>query len=231
MSTPLLEVRTTADGSSTLYVPALDEHYHSTHGALQEARHVYLAAGLEPALALPPTQPTPVWVLEIGFGTGLNALLTLQRSLSMPSSQVIFYDTIEKFPLPPDVIGQLNTDTYDKDLLDYHQQLHASAWGHPIVLTPQFVLLKMAGALQETQLAESTYQVIYFDAFAPEKQPDMWTDEIFAQLYAATVPGGVLVSYCAKGSFRRSLKAAGWLVEKIPGPPGKREMTRARKAA
>lgn len=229
--TPTLEVRTTADGSSTLYVPALDEHYHSTHGALQEARHVYLAAGLEPALTLPTDEPAPVWVLEIGFGTGLNALLTLERSLALPGSQVIFYDTIEKFPLPADVIGQLSTETYNGELLDYQQQLHASAWGRPVVLTPQFVLLKLAGELQETLLAEDTYQVIYFDAFAPEKQPDMWTDEVFAQLYAATAPGGVLVSYCAKGSFRRSLKAAGWLVEKIPGPPGKREMTRARKAA
>ncbi|SNC76331.1 tRNA U34 5-methylaminomethyl-2-thiouridine-forming methyltransferase MnmC [Hymenobacter gelipurpurascens] len=231
MSTPLLEVRTTADGSSTLYVPALDEHYHSTHGALQEARHVYLAAGLEPALAESAEATVPVWVLEVGFGTGLNALLTLERTLHAP--QVIFYDTIEKFPLPANVIGQLSTETYltNEDLLDYHQQLHASSWNRPVVLTPQFVLLKMAGALQDTPLSENTYQVIYFDAFAPEKQPDMWTDEIFAQLYAATAPGGVLVSYCAKGSFRRSLKAAGWLVEKIPGPPGKREMTRARKAA
>ncbi|WP_139925336.1 tRNA (5-methylaminomethyl-2-thiouridine)(34)-methyltransferase MnmD [Hymenobacter sp. DG01] len=226
MFTPHVEVRATADGSSTLYVPALNEHYHSTHGALQEARHVYLAAGLEPAL----TEANQlVWVLEVGFGTGLNALLTLERSLS--ASQQIFYDTIEKFPLPWEVVSQMHPESYlsGPELQDYQHQLHAAAWNRPVTLTPNFVLLKCSGELQATPLSQDTYQVIYFDAFAPEKQPDMWTDEVFAQLYEAAAPGGVLVSYCAKGSFRRSLKAAGWLVEKVPGPPGKREMTRARK--
>jgi len=228
MSDPTVEVRITADGSSTLYVPALDEHYHSTHGALQEAQHVYLTAGLEPAL---PTANDRLCVLEVGFGTGLNALLTLQRSLASPVP--IYYDTIEKYPLPAAVIEQLGVKSYilNPELLDYHQHLHAASWGMPVALTQRFALLKLAGALQDTPLPEDTYQVIYFDAFAPEKQPDMWTDEVFAQLYAATAPGGVLVSYCAKGSFRRSLKAAGWLVEKLPGPAGKREMTRARKPA
>lgn len=223
-----VEVRATADGSNTLYVPALDEHYHSTHGAVQEAQHVYLAAGLEPVLA---GATGVVWVLEVGFGTGLNALLTLQRSLA--STQPIFYDTIEKHPLPVSVIEQMGVERYllNPELQDYHQQLHAATWRSPTTLTPQFALHKIAGALQDTPLCEDTYHVIYFDAFAPDKQPDMWTDDVFAQLYAAAAPGGVLVSYCAKGSFRRSLKAAGWEVEKVPGPPGKREMTRARKAA
>ncbi|MDU0369790.1 tRNA (5-methylaminomethyl-2-thiouridine)(34)-methyltransferase MnmD [Hymenobacter endophyticus] len=223
-TTPHVEVRATADGSSTLFVPALNEHYHSTHGAVQEARHVYLAAGLESALE---AATEPVWVLEIGFGTGLNALLTLERSHSAP--QPVFYDTIEKYPLPWEIVGQLGTENYlhDPELLDYQQQLHAAAWGRPVALTPHFVLMKMAGELQATPLPNDTYHVIYFDAFAPEKQPDMWTDEVFQQLYAAAAPGGCLVSYCAKGSFKRSLLAAGWLVEKIPGPPGKREMTRA----
>ena len=223
--TPLhVEVRATADGSSTLFVPELDEHYHSTHGALQEARHVYLNAGLEPALM---AAAGPVWVLEIGFGTGLNALLTLERSLS--ATHPIFYDTIEKFPLPWSVVEQLNTGAYlrEPELHNYQHQLHAATWGQRVVLTPQFTLLKLAGELQTTVLTPNTYQVIYFDAFAPDKQPDMWTDAIFAQLYQATAPGGCLVSYCAKGSFRRSLRAAGWQTEKIPGPPGKREMTRA----
>ncbi|GAA4392301.1 tRNA (5-methylaminomethyl-2-thiouridine)(34)-methyltransferase MnmD [Hymenobacter koreensis] len=219
-----VEVRTTDDGSSTLYVPALDEHYHSTHGALQEAQHVYLGAGLEPALV---SSPSPIWVLEVGFGTGLNALLTLQRSLTSP--QPIFYDTIEKHPLPQRVIKQLGAERYilNPELLDCYQQLHQATWDVPVALTPQFALHKISGALQSTELSEGTYQVIYFDAFAPEKQPDMWTDTVFAQLYEAAAPGGCLVSYCAKGSFKRSLKAAGWLVEALPGPQGKREMTRA----
>jgi tRNA U34 5-methylaminomethyl-2-thiouridine-forming methyltransferase MnmC len=222
-----VEVRTTGDGSSTLYVPALDEHYHSMHGAVQEARHVYLQAGLEPMLK---ASKTPLWVLEVGFGTGLNALLTLQRSLS--AEQPIFYDTIEKNPLSAAIINQLDAQRYllNPELLDYQQQLHEAAWSVPVALTTRFALHKIPGALQDTPLPEETYNVIYFDAFAPEKQPDMWTDEVFAQLYEATAPGGVLVSYCAKGSFRRSLRAAGWKVEKLAGPAGKREMTRARKA-
>ncbi|TGE27758.1 SAM-dependent methyltransferase [Hymenobacter metallicola] len=220
-----VEVRTTADGSSTLYVPALDEHYHSTHGALQEAQHVYLGAGLEPKL----DAATPVRVLEIGFGTGLNALLTLQRSLS--ASQVIEYDTLEKYPLPPAVIQSLGVERYvlNPELLAYHEQLHAAPWQQTAALTPRFRLRKLHSALQETSLPARHYDVVYFDAFAPEKQPDMWTEAVFEQLLRATAPDGILVSYCAKGSFRRSLKAAGWLVEKLPGPPGKREMTRARK--
>ncbi|KAA9333189.1 tRNA (5-methylaminomethyl-2-thiouridine)(34)-methyltransferase MnmD [Hymenobacter busanensis] len=220
-----VEVRTTADGSSTLYVPALDEHYHSTHGAVQEAQHVYLNAGLEPALT--EATSTPLWVLEVGFGTGLNALLTLQRSLT--AEQPIFYDTIEKHPLSAGVIAQLGAERYIAcpELLDCYQQLHTANWGVPVALTPQFALHKMSGALQNMSLCEDTYQVIYFDAFAPEKQPDMWTDDVFRQLYEAAAHGGCLVSYCAKGSFKRSLKAAGWVVESLPGPQGKREMTRA----
>lgn len=222
-----VEVRPTADGSNTLYVPALDEHYHSTHGAVQEAQHVYVGAGLEPALAAAGGEP--VWVLEVGFGTGLNALLSLQRSLA--GTTKVLYDTIEKYPLPAAVVEQLAVERYvlNPELLDYHQQLHAATWNAPVALTPQFALHKIAGALQDTPLPVATYHVVYFDAFAPEKQPDMWTDAVFEQLYAATAPGGMLVSYCAKGSFRRNLRAAGWLVEKLPGPAGKREMTRARK--
>ena len=227
MTSLKVEVRVTADGSSTLYVPDLDEHYHSTHGAVQEAQHVYLSAGLEPVLA---AATGLVRVLEVGFGTGLNALLTLQRSLASP--QPIRYDTIEKHPLPLAVIRELGVERYvlNPELLDYHQQLHSAAWDTLVALTPRFALHKIAGVLQDTPLPDDAYHVVYFDAFAPEKQPDMWTDAVFAQLYAATAPGGVLVSYCAKGSFRRGLRASGWLVEKLPGPVGKREMTRARKA-
>ncbi|MBC6606007.1 tRNA (5-methylaminomethyl-2-thiouridine)(34)-methyltransferase MnmD [Hymenobacter sp. BT188] len=223
---PKVEVRVTQDGSSTLYVPALDEHYHSTHGAVQEAQHVYLAAGLESVLAASGGQ---IQVLEIGFGTGLNALLTLQRSLSV--SQLIHYDTLEKYPLSTHVIAALGVERYilNPELQEFHYRLHAAPWDTAVRLTPHFTLRKHHAALQEYQLPPSHYNVIYFDAFAPEKQPDMWTDAVFSQLFAATAPGGILTSYCAKGSFRRSLKAAGWVVEKIPGPPGKREMTRARK--
>ncbi|QIL76242.1 tRNA (5-methylaminomethyl-2-thiouridine)(34)-methyltransferase MnmD [Hymenobacter sp. HDW8] len=222
---PKVEVRVTQDGSSTLYVPALNEHYHSTHGAVQEAQHVYLGAGLEPALA----SGGQIQVLEIGFGTGLNALLTLQRGLSAP--QLIHYDTLEKYPLPPHVVAALGVERYilNPELQEFHYQLHAAPWNEAVPITSRFTLRKLHTALQDFALPAAHYNAVYFDAFAPEKQPDMWTDAVFDQLFAATAPGGILTSYCAKGSFRRSLKAAGWVVEKIPGPPGKREMTRARK--
>jgi tRNA U34 5-methylaminomethyl-2-thiouridine-forming methyltransferase MnmC len=221
-----VEVRVTKDGSSTLYVPALDEHYHSTHGAVQEALHVYIGAALEPALTAATGQ---VRVLEIGFGTGLNALLTIQRSLT--ASQPVVYDTLEKYPVPPEVIRSLGVECYvlNPELLDFHEQLHAAPWNEAVAITPHFTLRKLHAALQDFSLPAASYDVIYFDAFAPEKQPDMWTGAVFEKLYAATAPGGMLTSYCAKGSFRRSLKATGWLIEKLPGPPGKREMTRARK--
>jgi tRNA U34 5-methylaminomethyl-2-thiouridine-forming methyltransferase MnmC len=225
-ATPKVEVRPTADGSSTLYVPALDEHYHSTHGAMQEAQHVYIGAGLTPALA---AAQAPLRMLEVGFGTGLNALLTLQQSLVSPVG--IRYDTVEKYPLPPAVINQLGVERYvlNPELLAFHEQLHTAPWNESVSLTPRFALRKIAGALQETDLSPNNYHVIYFDAFAPEKQPELWTEAVFTMLYAAAAPGGVLVSYCAQGQFRRNLRAAGWLTEKLPGPPGKREMTRATK--
>ncbi|WP_240410347.1 tRNA (5-methylaminomethyl-2-thiouridine)(34)-methyltransferase MnmD [Hymenobacter oligotrophus] len=221
-----VEVRQTGDGSSTLYVPALDEHYHSTHGALQESVHVFIRAGLEPVLL---TADRLQHILEVGLGTGLNALLTLQRSLT--ARVRIHYDAVETFPLPPDIVEALGIERYvlNPELLDLHRQLHAAPWNTPIDLTPHFELRKLHVALQQAHLPANHYQLVYFDAFAPEKQPDMWTQAVFEQLFAATMRGGILVSYCAKGAFKRSLKAAGWQVEALPGPPGKREMTRARK--
>ncbi|NVO83928.1 tRNA (5-methylaminomethyl-2-thiouridine)(34)-methyltransferase MnmD [Hymenobacter terrestris] len=221
---PEVQLRATADGSGTLYVPALDEHYHSTHGAVQEARHVYLAAGLEPFLV---AATGPVRVLEVGFGTGLNALLTLERSLT--AAVPIGYDTVEKHPLPWELVRGLATapELQEPPLSAFRQQLHEAVWEKPVALTSGFTLRKLSGELQALALNDEAYQVIYFDAFAPDKQPDMWTDAVFGQLYAAAAPGGCLVSYCAKGSFKRSLRATGWQTEAIPGPPGKREMTRA----
>ncbi|MDJ0366238.1 tRNA (5-methylaminomethyl-2-thiouridine)(34)-methyltransferase MnmD [Hymenobacter sp. H14-R3] len=223
-------MRTTADGSPTLYVPALDEHYHSTHGAAQESRHVFIEAGLRPLLAagLGPAGAGPLRILEVGLGTGLNALLTLQAAHA--AGAVIEYDGYETYPLPPDAVAALAPQWASEPTLSVaFKQLHAAPWQEVAEIDETLFLTKIQEAVQQANLGKELYNLIYFDAFAPEKQPELWTEDVFARLYAAAAPGAVLVSYCAQGQFRRNLRAAGWLTEKLPGPPGKREMTRARK--
>ena len=226
---PKVEVRMTADGSATLFVPALDEHYHSQHGARQESAHVFIRAGLLPLLQPGMNAQWPLRVLEIGLGTGLNALLTLEASAT--SATPIEYDGLETYPLPPAVVAALQPewDQAGPPLNAQFAALHAADWGTPVALRPGFVLTKRHEALQTAALHPAHYHLIYFDAFAPEKQPELWQEAIFQQLYAAAAPGAVLVSYCAQGQFRRNLRAAGWRTERLPGPPGKREMTRAQR--
>ena len=221
-----IEVRTTADGSPTLYVPALDEHYHSRHGAAQESRHVFIEAGLAPLLAAGLGQKEPLRVLEVGLGTGLNALVTLEATAAVGAR--IEYDGYETYPLPAAAVAALAPQWGASQAFG---RLHEAPWGERSDLAPGFALTKVEVPVQVADLPARYYDLLYFDAFAPEKQPELWTEEVFAKLYAAAAPGAVLVSYCAQGQFRRNLRAAGWLTEKLPGPPGKREMTRARKPA
>ena len=220
-------MRVTADGSATLYVPALDEHYHSTHGARQESAHVFIRHGLWPLLRAGRGLAQPLRLLEIGLGTGLNALLTLDSSVA--AGAFVEYDGLETYPLPASVVAALQPEWEPRGapLNELFAQLHAAPWGSPTELLPGFVLNKIHQPLQDTALGQTRYDLIYFDAFAPEKQPELWTEAVFRQLYAAAAPGAVLVSYCAQGQFRRNLRAAGWLTERLPGPLGKREMTRA----
>jgi tRNA U34 5-methylaminomethyl-2-thiouridine-forming methyltransferase MnmC len=225
-----IEVRTTADGSPTLYVPALNEHYHSHHGAAQESRHVFIEAGLRPLLAAGLGQKQPLRLLEVGLGTGLNALLTLEASQG--TGATILYLGYETQPLPAAVVAALAPQWADSPLLSQgFRRLHELPWGQAGMLAPDFLLKKYACPIQAATLPADCYDLFYFDAFAPDKQPELWTEDIFYNLYRAAAPGAVLVSYCAQGQFRRNLRAAGWLTEKLPGPPGKREMTRARKPA
>jgi tRNA U34 5-methylaminomethyl-2-thiouridine-forming methyltransferase MnmC len=220
-----LEIRQTKDGSNTLYVPELNEHYHSVHGALQESQHVFIKHGLESALQL----KKDIKILEVGFGTGLNAILTYPFALAKKA--FIQYDTLEKFPLEKAVIDQLQFDKVllNPELFEVYQQMHTAPWDKPVDIIPYFTLQKIHETLEQFCPPDSYYDIVYFDAFAPEKQPELWSDEMFKKLFNATRPGGMLVTYCAKGSFKRSLKAAGFKVEALPGPPGKREMTKGTK--
>lgn len=214
---------TTADGSHTLFVPQLSEHYHSVHGAVQESEHVFIRAGL---LALPTGLPS-VNLLEIGFGTGLNAFLTYIYNLPF-AQRHITYTGIEAYPLEPHIAMELNYPELvnaNGHRVVFHS-LHTSLWEQEISIAPNFTLLKKQIQLQDLQLLPQ-YHLIYFDAFAPSAQPELWTAAVFEQMYRALLPGGLLCTYCAKGVVKRTLKEVGFTIEPLPGPPGKREMTRA----
>ncbi|MDR1730064.1 MAG: tRNA (5-methylaminomethyl-2-thiouridine)(34)-methyltransferase MnmD [Prevotellaceae bacterium] len=210
----------TADGSHTFFVPELNEHYHSVNGALTESRHVFINAGLNQI------EQKEISVLEIGFGTGLNAILTCleAKSRSIP----IHYTGIELYPIDKKWIKMLNfPDEIDMEnsVFDY---LHDCEWNKDARIDAFFTLHKIKGDLTKMRF-NRTFDLIYFDAFAPEKQPEMWSPEIFSHLFNQTNPNGILTTYCAKGSVRRMLQTAGYETERLPGPPGKREMLRARK--
>ncbi|MED9996675.1 MAG: tRNA (5-methylaminomethyl-2-thiouridine)(34)-methyltransferase MnmD [Paludibacteraceae bacterium] len=220
MTLPHIEIQTTADGSSTLYRPDMDEHYHSTNGAITEAEHVYIKHGLFGV------KKSNVSVLEIGFGTGLNAILTYVAANC--SHLPVDYTTCELYPLPMETISQLNYKLPSATEKVF-EDLHSCPWNEKYHVSPHFTFTKLHTDLTTLPLS-GTYDVVYFDAFAPEKQPDMWTEEIFRHIYEQITPGGVLVTYCAKGVIRRMLQSVGFTTERLPGPPGKREMLRARKA-
>ncbi len=217
----------TRDGSDTLYVPHLNEHYHSIHGAVTESLHVFIGAGLQHLL---PTPPAVVRILEIGFGTGLNAWLTALESITFPAH--IHYVGVENHPLPQDILSEVGYHKHHRHDAGetVWSALHAASWQQETKLLPSFTLLKWAGNWQqEAPDTSQDFHLIYYDAFAPDKQPDMWTPDLFDRCFQLLSPGGILVTYTSKGVVRRMLQAAGFVVEKEPGPPGKREMLRATK--
>ena len=213
------ELQGTADGSHTLFIPEMDEHYHSVNGAVQESRHVFIEAGLHRQ------EKKDITVFEVGFGTGLNAYLTLLAAENEDRS--VDYFSVELYPLDPALVRALNYGDMicpEKKML--FTALHSAAWNEPVKITDHFTLHKIQGDNNSCTLPEDM-DLIYFDAFAPDKQPEMWSQEIFDRLYAHTSEGGILTTYCAKGVVRRMMQKAGYSVERIPGPPGKREMLRA----
>lgn len=223
-----MQIIVTADGSHTLYSPQFDEIYHSRHGALRESEHVFIQAGLAHFIQTKPgTQP--VRILEIGLGTGLNALLSMlyaeKHALQME------YDAIERYPVPIETIKELNYTTqlgYEFCYGPYHS-LHLCRWNESHPITPHFQFKKMLGDVNDSSIELSAADIIYFDAFAPQHQPEMWTEDVFKRMYALLKPGGILVTYCSKSIVQRAMKQAGFNIEKLPGPPGKREMLRAGK--
>lgn len=220
------EIELTADGSHTLFVPSMDEHYHSVNGAQTEAEHIYINYGLRKSEA------SPLNILEIGFGTGLNAFLTLIERQTMEKE--IHYTSLELYPLGLDMIEKLN---YPLNICpaksELYYDLHRAEWQIETSITPLFTLKKLHVDYTKSESMPmwnaNKYDVIYFDAFAPEKQPEMWNQELFDSLFAVANNNGILMTYCAKGVVRRMLQSSGFVVERLPGPPGKREVLRATK--
>lgn len=215
----------TADGSFTLYNETIGEHYHSKHGALQESKHVFVQAGLQKALEDFPDQP--IRILEVGFGTGLNYLLSMDYAANQ--QRELDYTGIEAFPLGTAELISTNYQQYvpariwDQFLLDY-----------PLALTqagaqPALSHLHIAHTtLQEFQSSQP-FDLIYFDAFSVQHQPELWSDEIITQVCTHLHSGGIFVTYAITGKLKRALKSCGMQIEKLPGAPGKREMLRATK--
>jgi tRNA U34 5-methylaminomethyl-2-thiouridine-forming methyltransferase MnmC len=215
---PEVLLKTTEDGSSTLYRPDIEEHYHSIHGAIQESMHVFINAGLKhhPAKHLN--------ILEVGFGTGLNALLTLINI----KDHNIYYHAIEKYPLPDELVLKINHPEHIQNVnaKTYFYHLHKAPWNSIAEIIPEFSLYKEKTDLTSFQ-PNTKFDLVYFDAFAPDKQPELWEPEIFNTISASMNTEAILTTYSSKGSVKRAMQIAGLIIEKIPGPPGKREMLRA----
>lgn len=225
-----IEILKTADGSPTLYLPELDETYHSRHGSVQEARHVFIEHGLNFVIREQKNEEsadTTIQLLEVGFGTGLNALLTFQEAIQNPALHIA-YTSYETHPIAESIWSQLNYIN-EPNASESYATLMQAPWNQNTPLHSNFEILKIDKAIQALE-AKEQFDLIYFDAFGPRAQAEMWDVSVFKALHRALKPNGVLVTYCAMGQFKRDLKSLGFRVERLPGPPGKREMTRAIKS-
>jgi tRNA U34 5-methylaminomethyl-2-thiouridine-forming methyltransferase MnmC len=215
----------TADGSHTLFVPELNEHYHSVNGALQESEQVFIRNGLYHL----PVCLKEITILEVGFGTGLNALLTVLEAKKQ--RRKINYVAIEPEPPDQEIISMLNYASIigGTEAAGYFKKLHDAGWLYPAFLSDYFILSKIQARIEDVTLSDEQFHLVYFDAFGPEVKPELWTEQIFSQLYKCLKPDGILVTYSCKGTVKRALKSAGFTIEKLPGPIGKREVLRATK--
>lgn len=230
------KIITTSDGSKTIQIEDWNEQYHSIHGAIQEANHVFIKHGLlfycdtnchTERSRSASEESHPINILEIGFGTGLNAFLTLIKAEAL--KQQINYVGVEAYPVKPEEIKQLNyVELISKSHKSYFEKMHEVTWETQHQISSYFQLEKQQQFFKDIT-AKNTFDIIYFDAFGARVQPKLWTETIFAIMHKAMKDNGVLVTYSAKGSVRRAMEAVGFTVERLPGPPGKREMLRARK--
>jgi len=227
------EIIPTEDGSATIYIPEWNESYHSKHGAIQEAYHVFIKNGLDLI-----SDRNEVSILEIGFGTGLNSLITLCESIQ--KNLKINYLGIEKYPVSenefsilnyPKSLKEFNSEfNFSEDeLFQFYNELMKAQWEKEISISPEFNLTKIQADFLEYEFPQNQFDLIYFDAFGARVQPELWTEILFGKLFESLKSGGILTTYSAKGSVRRALISVGFQVEKTPGPPGKREMLVARK--
>lgn len=214
------QLKTTSDGSNTIFIPQINEQYHSLNGAVTESMHVFIEHGYIFSSSISPV------ILEIGFGTGLNCLLTAMKAeqLKRPTT----YLTVDNNILPSELISQLN---YGKILPGKSKRLfstiHEAPWAKKTTVSDYFTLQKINADVTNPDWHLSDFcNVVYFDAFGPDKQPEMWTEKIFSIIFEAMLPGGVFVTYSAKGEVRRQLTHIGLTVNRLPGPPGKKEMLR-----
>ncbi len=215
-----IKVITTGDGSKSLFLPDLNETYHSKFGAKTESEHVFIQAGYKYI------SKAEMRILEIGFGTGLNVLLTYLAHLK--DNKKVYFESLEKYPLPENIIREINDFSKVKQK-EIFKQIHNTPWQKNVMLSKRFVLHKNQIDISDYE-PERIFDLIYFDAFAPDKQPEMWIQSVFDNMYKSLDNNGILVTYSAKGSVRRTMQNAGFKVERLPGPPGKREMLRAVKS-
>ncbi|MDA9277485.1 tRNA (5-methylaminomethyl-2-thiouridine)(34)-methyltransferase MnmD [Polaribacter sp.] len=216
------EIIITSDGSTTIQLPDWNEQYHSKHGAIQEAYHVFLDTGFFKI------DLQEIAILEIGFGTGLNAFITFLEAKKLQKK--VNYVGVEAYPISMEEFQKLNyvSELKALEFQSVFDEMHRISWEKEHSISKDFQLLKRKQFFQDIQ-DTAAFDLIYFDAFGAQNQPELWTEAIFLKMYKAMKKEGVLVTYSAKGSVRRAMQAVGFMVEKLPGPPGKREMLRATK--
>ena len=223
------EIIITGDGSKTIHIPEWNEQYHSKHGAIQEAQHVFLNMGLHYFISRDTYEKdTPISILEIGFGTGLNALLTFFEAQKLNTS--IQYVGVEAYPVTQEEVNAMGYVSLIKEASaqKVYDALHTVPWESSSEISTDFQLMKRQQRFEDI-IDEEAFDIVYFDAFGARVQPELWGETIFKKMYTALRENGILVTYAAKGSVRRAMQAVGFEVERLPGPPGKREMLRATK--